>query len=76
MSKAKKAKAKSIPTKKKKAKKPGLKVINVKLSGPTLKQLEKRAKKFTDGNLSLLLRYAGLWYRPIKGEKIPFKTVL
>lgn len=74
---AKKKAKKSAPKKAaKKARKPRLTVINVKLSNATLHLLEARAKKFTDGNLSLLLRYAGLRYRPAKGESIPFKIVL
>lgn len=78
MKKTKKSKAKpKAPEKKaKRAKKPRLKIISVKFSGPVLKELEARAKKLTDGNLSALLRYTGLKYRPTKGEQVPFKFVL
>lgn len=85
MSKAKKSKtkktigvagkrAKTFPRKKKAAKKPRMGVVNVKLTRATRKQLEERAKKFADGNLSAYLRYTGLRYTPVKGEK--FKVIL
>lgn len=63
-------------TKKLAKKKPPLKVKNIKFGAETLKLIEQRAKKFTDGNLSAFLRYTALRYTPKKGEPVPFKTVL
>lgn len=40
------------------------KLINMKILEKDLKVLIARAKKYTDGNLSLWLRHAGLHYIP------------
>lgn len=54
----KKAKRKNYPTK--------LKIINIKAKASERKALLAMAKKYTDGNLSLWLRIAGLKYTPSK----------
>ncbi len=67
----KKKPAKPKPAKKKspktsKAKKPAKRVsrLNIKMSVPSRKALEAKAKRFQGGNLSAWLRRAGLEYRP------------
>lgn len=48
--------------------------VNVKLSVAALKALKLIAKKCAGGNVSALLRHAGLKYTPKKGETIPLKA--
>lgn len=68
-----KTKKKAAPAKISKVVKTGseLKIVNLKLGGKDRAALKAQAKKFTKGNLSAWLRYAGLQYVPKRGEQIP-----
>lgn len=68
--KLKKSKPAKQAKKKAAKKKKGLTCINVKMSKATLSTLRARARKFTKGNVSALLRYAGLKYTLKKGESM------
>lgn len=60
------SKAKAAPKKK-------FRVVNVKVGGEQ-REIEAKARRYADGNISAWLRYAGRMYTPKKGEKVNLKA--
>ena len=49
-------------------------LITAKVAAEDLALIQRKADRFTEGNLSAWLRYAGKQYSPKKGERIPIRA--